>query len=163
MTFPLTIGPGETGYLANPDQDKYYFWEGKPTSAQYYVNSQGIPESEACTWAKPGDAKGNWSPTILGTSFDKTEGFTGLSQNPERKDVALNYSITFTGDGVVSPCRYKKSTDQYCQDQTCWKRTDDPSRGCTVRLLLALVSTVLTFLSAGGRPYGQHTHDRLVR
>ncbi|KAF2822115.1 SUN-domain-containing protein [Ophiobolus disseminans] len=131
MTFPLTLGPGETGYLASPDQDKYYFWQGKRTSAQYYVNSQGVPESEACTWAKPGDARGNWSPTILGTSFDKTEGFTGLFQNPERKDVAINYSITFTGDGVISPCRYKKSTDQYCQDQECWKREDEPLRGCT--------------------------------
>jgi hypothetical protein len=144
MTFPLTIGPGESGYLANPDQDKYYFWEGKATSAQYYVNSQGVPESEACTWAKPGDARGNWSPTILGTSFAKREGFTGLSQNPERKDVALNYSIDFTGDGVVSPCRYKKSTDQYCQDNECWKRSDEPLRGCTVRVNLNFELTILT-------------------
>lgn len=132
MTFPLTVNPGETHFLASPDQGKYFFWRGKATSAQYYVNKQGVPESEACTWGTPMGGKGNWSPTIFGTSWDDqnmNEGYSGLSQNPECKQEKLDYDITFTGDGTVSPCRYIQSSNQYCQADKCW---DDKDRGCTV-------------------------------
>ena len=132
MTFPLTLGPGETGFLANPDQGKYYFWEGKATSAQYYVNKQGVPESEACTWGQPMKGMGNWSPTILGTSWDDlkaNQGFTGLFQNPESPDERLDYDITFIGDGVVNACSYKTSSGQYCQGDRC---SSDIKTGCTV-------------------------------
>ncbi|KAH7068156.1 hypothetical protein BKA63DRAFT_423691 [Paraphoma chrysanthemicola] len=134
MTFPLTVGPGQTGFLANPDQNKYFFWSGNPTSAHYYVNKQGVSEDEACTWAKPGDDRGNWAPAIIGTSWDDinmNQGYSSLKQNELRKDVPLDYSITFTGDGVVSPCKYKKSLDQYCQADDCWSRKEQPDRGCT--------------------------------
>lgn len=134
MTFPLTIHPGETGFLANPDQGKYFFWKGKATSAHYYVNRQGVPENEACTWSNPSESKGNWAPAIFGTSWDDINmhvGFSGLKQNELKKDAKLDYSITFTGDGVTSPCQYKKSTDQYCQGKECWY---DRDRGCTVSL-----------------------------
>ncbi|KAJ4376183.1 Protein BZZ1 [Neocucurbitaria cava] len=131
MTFPLTLGPGETGFLANPDQSKYYFWEGRSTSAQYYVNKQGVPESEACTWGEANQGKGNWSPTIFGTSWDDINmhrGFSGLSQNQDCKQEQLDYDITFTGDAVVAPCRYQRSTNQYCQAGTCF---DNKDQGCT--------------------------------
>ena len=136
MTFPLTVGPGETGFLANPDLDKYFFWEGKATSAHYYVNKQGVPENEACTWGQEMQGKGNWSPAIIGTSFDDRtmhEGFSSLKQNELCKSEPLDYDITFTGDGVTSPCAYKRATNQYCQGGECW---DDKSRGCTVSFQL---------------------------
>jgi hypothetical protein len=138
MTFPLTVGPGETGYLANPDQSKYYFWGGAATSAHYYVNNQGISEADACTWAKPGDARGNWAPAIFGTSFDDKashKGYSSLKQNELNRGTKLDYSISFEGNGVVSKCSYKKSTDQYCEDNSCWSVKDDPNRGCTVSLI----------------------------
>ncbi|KAL6708568.1 Protein BZZ1 [Coniothyrium glycines] len=131
MTFPLTVGPGETGYLANPDQEKYFFWQGKATSAHYYVNKQGVPESEACTWGQEMSGKGNWSPAIIGTSFDDRimqEGFSSLKQNELCKEEKLDYDVTFMGDGIVSPCSYKHSTNQYCQGDDCWT---DKTRGCT--------------------------------
>jgi hypothetical protein len=134
MTFPLTVGPGETRFLANPDQSKYFFWKGKPTSAHYYVNSQGVPENEACTWAKPDDAKGNWAPVIIGTSWDDKNtnlGYTSLKQNELQMKVPLDYSITFEGDGVTCPCSYKTSTKEYCEGTDC---TQDRSKGCTVSL-----------------------------
>ena len=31
MTFPVTVGPGETGFLANPDPQQYLFWQGTKT------------------------------------------------------------------------------------------------------------------------------------
>ena len=132
MTFPVTVGPGETGFLANPDQQKYFFWQGKKTSAQYYVNKQGVPEDEACTWGTEMGGKGNWAPAVFGTSFDDgpmQEGFSSLKQNELCKKERLGYDITFIGDGVVSPCRYKSATNQWCQADKCW---EDPDRGCTV-------------------------------
>lgn len=132
MTFPLTLQPGQTGFLANPDQQKYFFWSGKPTSAHYYINDQGVSEADGCTWSAPGDNKGNWAPVIIGTSFDDintNQGFTSLKQNELNKNSPLNYSITFKGDGVISPCKYNRMTDQYCQGTECWS---DRDRGCTV-------------------------------
>lgn len=132
MTFPLTVGPGETRFLANPDQSKYYFWKGEPTSAHYYVNPQGIPEEEACTWAKQGEALGNWAPAIIGTSWDDKNmntGFTSLKQNELNMGTSLDYSITFEGGGVNCPCRYVNSSKQYCEGNDCW---EDRNRGCTV-------------------------------
>lgn len=131
MTFPLTIGPGETGYLANPDQSKYFFWEGKPTSAHYYVNKQGVPENEACTWGQDGKGVGNWSPTIFGTSFDDMSsnvGYSSLKQNELNWNDRLDYSITFEGDGVTNACKYKASTGQYGQGN---KWFDSIKDGCT--------------------------------
>ncbi|RMZ70698.1 actin polymerization [Pyrenophora seminiperda CCB06] len=141
MTFPVTVGPGETGFLANPDQNKYFFWKGMKTSAQYYVNKQGVPENEACTWGTPMGSKGNWAPAVFGTSFDDgplQQGFSSLKQNELCKKERLGYDITFVGDGVVSPCRYKSATNQWCEDDKCW---EDPDRGCTASLLLNYLST----------------------
>ena len=145
MTFPLTLEPGETGYLANPDQSKYFAWKGGKTSAHYYVNKQGVPENEACTWGVEMQGKGNWSPTILGTSFDddvmKT-GFSSLKQNELAKAEHLDYDITFEGDGIVAPCRYKSSTSQYCEGAVCW---DDKDRGCTVSLSMPTPTMLMLF------------------
>ncbi|RAR04985.1 FCH-domain-containing protein [Stemphylium lycopersici] len=132
MTFPVTVVPGETGFLANPDQQKYFVWQGKKTSAQYYVNKQGIPEDEACTWGKEMGGKGNWAPAVFGTSFDDgpvQQGFSSLKQNELCKKEQLGYDITFVGDGVISPCRYKSATNQWCEGDKCWQ---DPDRGCTI-------------------------------
>ncbi len=132
MTFPLTVGPGETAYLANPDQSKYFFWNGQKTSAHYYVNKQGVPESEACTWGTANQGQGNWAPAILGTSFDDVTmhtGFSSLKQNELEQAECLDYDMTFTGDGVTAPCKFNSTTSQYCQGDDCWT---DKNRGCTV-------------------------------
>ncbi|RYN25917.1 hypothetical protein AA0115_g7460 [Alternaria tenuissima] len=144
MTFPVTVGPGETGFLANPDQQKYFFWQGKKTSAQYYVNKQGVPESEACTWGTPMGGKGNWAPAVFGTSFDDgpaNQGFSSIKQNELCKQERLGYDITFVGDGVVSPCRYKSATNQWCEGDTCW---EDPDRGCTAGIKHSDLMVVLS-------------------
>ncbi|KAF9739784.1 hypothetical protein PMIN06_007167 [Paraphaeosphaeria minitans] len=110
-TLPLTIDPGETKELANPDQKSYYFWDNKPTSAQYYVNNQGVSEAQACTWGNGEGDTGNRAPVNIGTSFDdilSNMGYTGLLQNkPTNPGAKLNFVIRFTGDGVSNPCSYK--------------------------------------------------------
>ncbi|KAJ4351637.1 Protein BZZ1 [Didymosphaeria variabile] len=110
-TLPLTINSGETKELANPDQKSYYFWDNKPTSAQYYVNNQGVSEAQACTWGSGQGDTGNRAPVNIGTSFDdilSNMGYTGLLQNkPTNPDAKLNFVIRFMGDGVSNPCSYK--------------------------------------------------------
>jgi hypothetical protein len=105
------VNPGETKELANPDQKSYYFWDNKPTSAQYYVNNQGVSEAQACTWGNGQGDTGNRAPVNIGTSFDdliSNMGYTGLLQNkPTNPDAKLNFVIRFTGDGVSNPCSYK--------------------------------------------------------
>lgn len=143
MTFPVTVGPGQTGFLANPDQQTYFFWQGKRTSAQYYVNKQGVPEDEACTWGTEMGGKGNWAPAVFGTSFDDgpvQQGFSSLKQNELCKQERLGYDITFVGDGVVSACRYKSATNQWCEGDQCW---EDPDRGCTVGHTLIILNMKL--------------------
>lgn len=137
MTFPLTVGPGETGYLANPNQKSYFFWNNRATSAHYYVNKQGVSEAEGCTWSTQSEARGNWAPAIFGTSWDDINshmGYSSLKQNELNRATKLDYSITFTGDEVNAPCSYKKSSDQYCEGEKCWCVKDEPDRGCTVSL-----------------------------
>ncbi|KAF2689137.1 glycoside hydrolase family 132 protein [Lentithecium fluviatile CBS 122367] len=122
-TIPLTVKPGETGELANPDQGTYYFWDGKATSAHYYINKQGVPESEACTWGTDSKkAVGNWAPLIFGTSFDDRNmrvGFSSLKQNELIWNDRADFTATFTGEGVKSPCKYKHITGEFCQDANC--------------------------------------------
>lgn len=144
MTFPVTVRPGQTGFLANPDQLKYFFWEGRRTSAQYYVNKQGVPESEACTWGKKMGGEGNWAPAVFGTSYDDgpmQQGFSSLKQNELCKEERLGYDITFTGDGLISACRYKSASNQWCEGDQCW---EDPNRGCTVSCLGIIPCNELT-------------------
>ncbi|KAF2644075.1 SUN-domain-containing protein [Massarina eburnea CBS 473.64] len=141
-TVPLTIKPGQTGELANPDQSAYYFWGEKATSAQYYINKQGVSESEACTWGNGADAVGNWAPANFGTSWDDLNmniGFSGLSQNkPTNPNDRLDFDVTFTGDGVSNPCKFKKSTGEYCSGDNCGRDvgcTASVSEGSTLTLV----------------------------
>jgi hypothetical protein len=133
-TIPLTVKPGESGELANPDLSAYYHWDNKPTSAHYYINKQGIPESEACTWGTDSKAVGNWAPLIFGTSFDDLTmhvGFSSLKQNELMWNDRADFTTTFTGDGVTSPCKYQQHTGEFCQGDTCGRDVN-----CTVSLLV---------------------------
>jgi hypothetical protein len=162
MTFPVTVGPGKTSFVANPDQLKYFFWKGQKTSAQYYVNKQGVSENEACTWGEILKGKGNWAPAVFGTSFDDGtmhQGFASLKQNELCKKERLGYDITFVGDGVVSACRYKSATNQWCQGNECW---DDVDRGCTVSVVLVLRALKLTHRFLGCYP-ARRPHRRTIR
>jgi hypothetical protein len=159
MTFPLTVGPGQTGYLANPNLGKYFFWDGKPTSAHYYVNKQGVTESEACTWGQEGQDRGNWSPTIFGTSFDDISsniGYSSLKQNELNLKDRLDYSITFTGDGIVNPCKYHRATGKYGQGDRWF---DSLQEGCTVSLHRQNNFITLTKVAKGGRQGRRLAHS----
>ncbi|KAL6896263.1 glycoside hydrolase family 132 protein [Trichoderma longibrachiatum] len=108
MVIPACASGGETIELTNPDESDYYVWDGKSTSAQYYVNKKGYAVEDACVWNSSLDPKGagNWSPVIIGTG-KTSDGTTWLSifQNLPTSTALLDFNIEITGD-VSSKCSY---------------------------------------------------------
>ncbi|KAF2709952.1 glycoside hydrolase family 132 protein [Pleomassaria siparia CBS 279.74] len=134
MTIPLTVSPGETAELANPNQGGYYFWDDKPTSAQYYINNKGVPEKDACTWGSSDKTAGNWAPLNFGTSWDDINmnmGFPSLAPNNPTTDAKLDFTVTFTGDGIQNACRYNGHTKKFCQGPANDYSQCDNAAGCT--------------------------------
>lgn len=64
MVVPLQCGPGTNRPLAVPDSSNSYVWQGKKTSAQYYVNNSGLDVKDGCKWGKPDGGIGNWAPLV---------------------------------------------------------------------------------------------------
>ena len=107
-TIPLNTQPGGEYELCNPDQNKYYQWQGAPTSAQYYINNAGVPLNEACDWGVAGSNKGNWAPVNMGVGRGG-DGVTYISlfpNAPTNPDGKLNFNIEVKGD-VSGSCGYK--------------------------------------------------------
>lgn len=110
-TIALDTQPGQTYPLTCPDASTYYKWENAGTSAQYYINPQGVSASEACTWSSAGSNCGNWAPVNAGVGKG-TDGVTYLSifpNAPTNPDGTLDYTIKITGD-VSDDCSYSSGT-----------------------------------------------------
>lgn len=106
MVIPTIPQPGEKLELTNPSAPDYYVWDGKPTTAQYYVNKKGYSLSDSCVWNSPIDPKGagNWAPINIGTG-KAADGNTYISifpNWPTTSDV-LDFNIEIIGD-VNSKC-----------------------------------------------------------
>jgi SUN family beta-glucosidase len=102
------VGPGATEPLTCPDGDTYFHWEGLFTSAQYYVNPQGVAASEACQWGNNTGDIGNWAPMNLGAG--KTDLiYIALFPNHPSTDTLLDFNIRVEGDGVPV-CKYEGGT-----------------------------------------------------
>ena len=130
---PLNTQPDSTNNLTCPDASTYYTHEGDATSAQYYINNQGVVVSSACIWGIDGTDMGNWAPSYLGVGQD-TSGKTWLSisstaQNDPANYKALNYTVEITGN-TSGKCRL--SNGQYC---TGANYEDCNESGCTVSFL----------------------------
>ncbi|KAK1768322.1 hypothetical protein QBC33DRAFT_371417 [Phialemonium atrogriseum] len=109
MVIPLDTKPGGHYELTNPSSNDYYMWQGKPTTAQYYVNRLNLAVQDACTWTSSvlPDAAGNWAPTNIGLGRDAF-GVTWISIFPNlpTSHATLNFNIEITGD-VNSQCALK--------------------------------------------------------
>ncbi|UKZ78054.1 hypothetical protein TrVFT333_005788 [Trichoderma virens FT-333] len=108
MVIPACANAGQTIPVCNPDESTYYVWDGKSTSAQYYINKKGYGVADSCVWNSPLDPKGagNWSPLILGVG--KTAGgltFLSIFQNLPTSTALLDFNVEITGD-VNSKCSY---------------------------------------------------------
>lgn len=107
MVIPALATAGGSVNICNPEQDKYYIWDGSGTSAQYYVNKKGYSVEDACVWDSPkGKDAGNWAPVVLGVG-QAADGITYISifQNLPTSDAPLDFNIEITGD-VNSECSY---------------------------------------------------------
>ncbi|KAF1983943.1 glycoside hydrolase family 132 protein, partial [Aulographum hederae CBS 113979] len=124
-TVPLDTQPGQSYPLTCPDGENYYIWQGKTTSAQYYVNPSGVSVSDACQWGSAGTNRGNWAPVNLGVGYSAGSGWLSIMANaPTNPDGKLNFKIHIEGDDINGECSYENG--QYCDGSGC------NSQGCTV-------------------------------
>jgi hypothetical protein len=126
MVVPLQATPGGTFPLTNPDSATYYVWEGKPTTAQYYVNPAGVSVEDGCRWVNPNlpTSSGNWAPNNIGVGKDAT-GTTYISifNNSPTSSAILDFNVRITGD-VSIECTLENGV-----------YSNGPGNGCTVSLL----------------------------
>jgi len=121
MNVPLLTTPGGTFPVCNPKSSGYYFWDEKPTTAQYYLNPKGLGLEDACTWVSKTnpDSAGNWAPVNIGTGMDNF-GITYLSIFPNQPTTTaiLDYDVEIVGD----------------VNGECWMRNGvyAKTNGCTV-------------------------------
>lgn len=127
MYLPTEVSAGATVSLFNPLQSESYEWEGSTTSAQYYMNLQGLTAAQACVWDSPSPytkKAGNWAGVNLGTSENSDgETFLSIFHNTPTSDAALDYNIVISGSDVSGlPCKYTYSDNEFTGD----------GNGCTV-------------------------------
>ncbi|CAI1554076.1 hypothetical protein SEUBUCD646_0K02590 [Saccharomyces eubayanus] len=123
MVVPTVVGAGSTEPINVIKEDSYYQWQGKKTSAQYYVNNAGVSVEDGCIWGTDGSGVGNWAPVVLGAGY--TNGITYLSiiPNPNNKE-APNFNVKIeatSGSTINGACSYENGV-----------YTGSGSDGCTV-------------------------------
>jgi hypothetical protein len=131
---PLNTEPASTNPLTCPDASTYYTHEGLSTTAQYYVNNQGVTLENACIWGTDGTDEGNWAPTFFGVGQD-VYGKTYLSiattiQNNPTNYKPLNYTVKIIGN-ISGNCGLVNG--QYC---TGGDFSECNTSGCTVSIIL---------------------------
>lgn len=125
-TLPLELSPASVEQLANPDQSTYFFWENKPTTAQYYINPAGIDAKHGCTWGSDdGTNTGNWAPMNLGVGYSDGTTYLAIYPNEPTTDALLQFNVKFEGD-VSPPCYYDSSSGKYYENGV------PNTKGCTV-------------------------------
>ncbi|CUM64109.1 uncharacterized protein PRCAT00001700001 [Priceomyces carsonii] len=123
MVIPTVVNGGESSTITVVDLDSYYKWQGKSTSAQYYVNNAGVDWTEGCVWGTAGSNIGNWAPLNFGTGSSSNVSYLSLIPNPNNRD-SLNFKVKIeaVGDATVSgSCEYANG-----------KFNGDGTDGCTV-------------------------------
>lgn len=109
MVIPTIVEAGERQPLTTVDQESYYVWQGKKTSAQYYVNNAGVTKENGCIWGTSGSGVGNWAPLNFGAGYTNGIAYLSLIPNPNNRDPA-NFRVKIIADGsgsqVSGECSY---------------------------------------------------------
>ena len=131
----MNTQPDSTYPLTCPDAATYFKHDGDPTSAQYYINNQGVALQSACIWDADGSDMGNWAPSYLGVGQD-VGGKTWLSisstaQNDPKSYKPLNFTVKITGQ-TSGKCGL--SNGKYCSGEN-YEHCNE--QGCTVGLIPA--------------------------
>ncbi len=122
MVIPTVVDAGSSNILTVVDEDTYYKWQGKKTSAQYYVNNAGVSYEDGCIWGTSGSGVGNWAPLNFGAGATGGISYLSLIPNPNNLDAA-NFNVKIVSDGgdVQGDCVYENGS-----------YNGDGSDGCTV-------------------------------
>jgi len=109
MVVPTVVGAGATEPMSVVDESTYYQWQGKSTSAQYYVNNMGVDVADACVWSTAGSNRGNWAPLNFGSGY--SGGMTWLSLFPVPDSTTLNYNVRIvacdSSSSINGDCSYE--------------------------------------------------------
>lgn len=108
MNIPTVVKQnGDTKPLAVVDEDTYYKWNGKSTSAQYYVNNAGVSMEDGCIWGDESSQVGNWAPLVIGAGKSNGQTYLSLIPNPNNHHSA-NFNVKFKGDNLSGgECSYE--------------------------------------------------------
>ncbi|GAB1194277.1 hypothetical protein BDV32DRAFT_443 [Aspergillus pseudonomiae] len=125
-TIPLALGDNELQPLTCPDGNTYFKWQGKVTSAQYYVNPKGTSTKEGCQWGDGSKPIGNWAPINLGVGENNGK-WLSIFQNSPTTSEKLDFNIKIQGDNLSGSCKYEngKFTSE----------TGSNDSGCTVQVM----------------------------
>jgi SUN family beta-glucosidase len=93
MVVPTVVGGNETLPLTVVNEDSYYQWEGKLTSAQYYVNKMGGSASSDCLWGTASADYGNWAPVNFGAGYTGGTAWLSIMYNPLQTTSKLDYNV----------------------------------------------------------------------
>jgi hypothetical protein len=93
MVVPTVVGGNETLPLTVVNEDTYYKWQGKLTSAQYYVNKAGGSASSNCLWGTSSDDFGNWAPVNFGAGYTGGTAWLSIMYNPLQTSTKLDYNV----------------------------------------------------------------------
>jgi len=134
-TVPLNAQPGSYQNLTMPTSDGYYQWQGKGTSAQYYVNPAGTSVSAGCQWGSPNSNLGNYAPLNLGVGWSNGMAWLSIFQNAPTTNAKLDFTIEIVGNNggfsnLNGKCKY--TNGQYCSGNNY--ENCSPTTGCTVSL-----------------------------
>ncbi|EAW19592.1 SUN family protein UTH1 [Aspergillus fischeri NRRL 181] len=125
-TIPIGLGGNDLQPLTCPDGETYYKWQGKTTSAQYYVNPKGVTPDEGCQWGDGTLPIGNWAPVNLGVGLNKGK-WLSIFQNSPTTSEKLDFNIKIKGDNLSGSCKYENGV--------FYSETGSSSSGCTVEVM----------------------------
>ncbi|CAG8907175.1 unnamed protein product [Penicillium egyptiacum] len=106
-TVPLAASPGAIHDLTCPDGNNYFRWQGKVTSAQYYVNPKGVSTEKGCQWGDGTESIGNWAPLNLGVGYTDSGKFLSIFPNTPTTNELLDFNVKLEGDNLSDECRYE--------------------------------------------------------
>ncbi|KAJ6164400.1 Secreted beta-glucosidase sun1 [Penicillium chermesinum] len=116
-TIPLkATANGGIHPLTCPNSAEYFVWQGKPTSAQYYVNNKGVSIEKGCQWGDGSEPIGNWAPLNIGVGYSAGATWISMLKNEPTTDADLDFAVGITGDGVTAACMYDGKGNFYNSD-----------------------------------------------
>ncbi|KAE8150207.1 SUN domain protein [Aspergillus avenaceus] len=124
-TIPLALGNNDLQPLTCPNGETYFKWQGKVTSAQYYVNPKGYSTKEGCNWGDGSKPIGNWAPINLGVGENNGK-WLSIFQNSPTTTEKLDFNIKIKGDNLGGSCKYENGK--------FYSESGSNDSGCTVQV-----------------------------